>query len=103
MKDNAFLNFFMDKDCKPATKVGFQSLNSDVAALQKGLANAANLVEHGVYKDGETIQIWARFSETDAADDTVVTSVTMADGTVRELPTEAVAEAVTEDGEEIPF
>ena len=110
MKDNAFLNFFMTEDCKPATKVGFQSLNSDVAALQKGLANAANLAQQGVYKDGETIQIWARFSETDAAEDTIVTSVTMADGTVRELPTEDEAEAAPEadaeaevDEDNIPF
>ena len=105
MKDNAFLNFHMDKDCKPSTKVGFQSLNSDVAALQKGLANAANLVNHKVLRDGDIGQIWYRYSESDAAEDFTVTSITLADGTVRELPPEAVAEAEAEADvdEEIPF
>lgn len=99
--ENQFFNFHLRKDCSNNSKIGFQSLNSDVQALQKALGTCRNWAKDGVLKNGDTIVIYARYTETDAAEELHMDELQMADGTTRPVP---VAEAGSADEEdEIPF
>ena len=103
--ENRFLNFHLTDDCRNNSKIGFQSLDSDVAALQKGLGYVRDkLIAKGVLKDSETMVIYARYTETSAAEDLEMGEVQFADGTTREVPNDAAPEAEAEvDEDNIPF
>jgi hypothetical protein len=100
--ENRFLNFHMKKDCLNNSKIGFQSLDSEVQALQKGLGYVRDkLIAKGLLKDSETMVIYARYTETNAAEELEMDEVQFADGTTREVPSaDTEAEAETD---EIPF
>ena len=99
--DNRFLNFHLKADCKNNSKIGFQSLDFEVVALQKGLGYVRDkLIAKGVLKDTETMVIYARYTETDAAEDLAMGEIQFADGTTREVP---VSSAPKAEEDEIPF
>ena len=98
MKENSFLNFHLEESCSANSKVGFQSLNSDVAALKKNLTVVRGWAESEVLKDGDVICIYARYTESDTAKEMAVTQLRLADGTVRDIPASTVAA-----DDEIPF
>ena len=100
MSDNQFFNFHMEPNCSNNSKIGFQSLNSDVAALKKNLSVCRGWAEQGALQDGDIITIYARYTETDAAEEMSLPKLTFADGTTRDLP---VSSAPKAEEDEIPF
>lgn len=100
--ENRFLNFHLKPDCRNNSKIGFQSIDSDVQALQKGLAYVRDkLIAKGLLNNTETLVVYARFTESDAAEELEMDTVQLADGTIRSVP---VAEDDSADEEdEIPF
>lgn len=98
MKENSFLNFHLEESCSANSKVGFQSLNSDVSALKKNLSIVRSWAENEVLKDGDVICIFARYTESDPAKGMTVTQLRLADGSVRDIPASTVAA-----DDEIPF
>ena len=100
MKENAFLNFHLSEDCSNNSKVGFQSLNSDVAALKKNLSVVKGWAETAILKDGDVICIFARYTESDSASEMAITQLKLADGTTRDIPAAAPADA---GEDEIPY
>ena len=104
--DNQFFNFHMEESCSNNSKIGFQSLNSDVAALKKPLSVCRSWAEKGALKHGDTIVIYARYTETSAAEELEMDEIQFADGTTREVPADTAPEAVAEaevDEDNIPF
>jgi hypothetical protein len=107
--ENRFFNFHMESSCANNSKIGFQSLNSDVAALKKSLGQCRDWADQGTLKDGDVLVIYAKYTETDAAEEMSLSELKLADGTTRPVtPAEPEAEAAepeTEDEAEgtIPF
>ena len=105
--ENQFFNFHMDPSCSNNTKIGFQSLNSDVAALKKNLSVCRKWAKQGALKDGDIITVYAKYTETDAAAQMQLAQLTLADGTTRDLPTpdepSVMDEDFTEEKSDIPF
>jgi len=104
--ENRFFNFHLKADCRNNSKVGFQSLDSDVQALQKGLGCVRTWAENEKLQDGDTIVIYARYTETDAAEELHMDELQMADGTTRALdeePVEAAPDTEADETDEIPF
>jgi uncharacterized protein YegJ (DUF2314 family) len=108
--ENRFFNFHLKPDCRNNSKIGFQSLDSDVQALQKGLKFVRErLIASGKLKDTDTLQIWAKYTETDAAEELVLDELTFADGTTVKVDNPPVtvdedeAEAEAEEKPDIPF